>query len=414
MMSYYLLIDTNVPQLLGSTLYDSWDKASMMFVQVMFQKLYNKSTQEELNKLLSQIYIQEYNLFGFPNGIITMDITYKYLIRTINNTKTYIDISTLNLQLPSYVISENVKSDKTNKTNKTNKSIKQNPLEDISKLLKTMNEKSQKTKSFIPNVLPEVKTNNNDLNVVSDNFSCYEEEEILNNVSSNSGLFGDNDDDDWYSEYDDLEKIKDVIDKLEELKKEKEKQVKEEEEELNKEVMNSEQYLTQLNNSKRQMRVDQDKEEQRKNIFESGKYTYKKISEDIESGKLNLVPALFSDKYPIYKFLDKKQLLDTDKDYVTYLKLFNVLKKDEKNHINSDKAGFVPHNIHYLTEEEQKKYLPHTQQFTDLITEFMEDNQKSDTNINSFDQVLSDLDHEIIPSDQQDLTMQDNPSTFPL
>ena len=92
-------------------------------------------------------------------------------------------------------------------------------------------------------------------------------------------------------------------------------------------------------------RVEQEKEEERFRIFESDKRVYDKIKIDITKEKIseNNIPELFATKYPIFKFMDLNNLLNTDNDYDTYKSLYDNIKGQESN----TKEEYIPHNVHY-------------------------------------------------------------------
>ena len=66
----------------------------------------------------------------------------------------------------------------------------------------------------------------------------------------------------------------------------------------------------------------------------------------------NKISILFKDKYPIFKFMDGKNLLNTDDEYLHYVNMHDELYPKKMHNIET----YVPHNIHYLDEVEKNKY----------------------------------------------------------
>lgn len=109
------------------------------------------------------------------------------------------------------------------------------------------------------------------------------------------------------------------------------------------------------------------------------------MKQDIVTHKLleSKISVLFKDIYPIYKFMDSKDLLNTEDEYIHYINIYNEIfpkLKEEREDV------YVPHNIHYLNEIEQKKYENIKSANKDMLGDYFNKNRKS------LDQVLSKLD----------------------
>jgi len=92
-------------------------------------------------------------------------------------------------------------------------------------------------------------------------------------------------------------------------------------------------YLSELNNQKTLLRKAKDKSEQKMKIYESDKNSYCKINANIkkildpEEQKLaerNISP-LFKQKYPIFKYMEDNNLLNTDGEFDVYCELFDSM-----------------------------------------------------------------------------------------
>src|SRR5690606_18439055 len=128
--------------------------------------------------------------------------------------------------------------------------------------------------------------------------------------------------------------------------------------------------------------------------FLGDKKTYKLIRRDVISEKINEkdISELFTQKYKIFKYMEENNLLDNtnnndnddnnndndndddeyieeivdvldqtmDKDYFIYSELSqsftDVNKTKNKNKNKKDISQYIPHNYHYLSNEEQMKF----------------------------------------------------------
>ena len=97
-----------------------------------------------------------------------------------------------------------------------------------------------------------------------------------------------------------------------------------------------------LGDDKRELKQLREREEESWNIFESDKNIYKKMKQQIENGKLseNNIPELFSHKYPILKFLDEEQILDTEDDYFTFIEMYDEVYNKSKAEKNNQKKYY--------------------------------------------------------------------------
>jgi hypothetical protein len=146
-----------------------------------------------------------------------------------------------------------------------------------------------------------------------------------------------------------------------------------------------------LGDKRREHFKNKEKEEENKNMFIANKKAYYLIKRDIEDQKIteSNISVLFKDYYPIYKFMDRNQLLDTDDEYVQYVNIYNELYPKQSFSVES----YVPHNIHYLNDDEQKKYDHINKSNKDMIEAFIE-NSKPTNNRKSLEEVLLDIDRE--------------------
>jgi hypothetical protein len=251
----------------------------------------------------------------------------------------------------------------------------------ISETDKEIKNKIQQIDSIIKNNIIDTKTQQLDSVIIEDD----NVEQIDLSITEHKENFDDNN-------HDPNELLK-MIQELTEMKnKENErleqlKTVAEKEEEKLSELCNE------LGDRRRENFKNKEKEEENRNMFIANKKAYYLIKRDIESQKIteSKISVLFKDYYPIYKFMDQKQLLDTDDEYIQYVSIYNELYPKKSFSVES----YVPHNIHYLNEDEQKKYDNINNSNKDMIESFINNNTNTTTsNRKSLEEVLLDIDRE--------------------
>lgn len=149
-----------------------------------------------------------------------------------------------------------------------------------------------------------------------------------------------------------LDLLKEEIDKMKSLKdKEKEKfdklkvVVTDNEKNYGEQVYN-------LNNKKRELKNKKESVEQKIKKFNADKQAYLLIKNDIKNKKIGEenISVLFKEKYPLFKFLDEKNILNDPNAFDTYTLLQEELYPQKK----IMELPYVPHNIEYLGEDEKK------------------------------------------------------------
>lgn len=259
---------------------------------------------------------------------------------------------------------------------------------------------------------------------------------ILNGISSNSKLNGDNKivnpdivrpmnsvlydqedtnnnnvvDDNKSMDLDsdiDPDELKKVIDSLKQTKEMEMKKIEELKKKNDEEIDNFSQLCNNLGDIKRNKRRLYEREQEKKNRFNANKYAYFKIKQDIVDGRLteDKISELFVNEYPIYKFMDENKIMDKEDEYIIFNKLYDEMyNKDKSSTAKTD--TYVPHNINYLSPEEQEKYKDVIDKNKDIIDEFIEkksENKKSH-NYPSLEQVLNDLDSDDELGDVENVT----------
>jgi hypothetical protein len=193
------------------------------------------------------------------------------------------------------------------------------------------------------------------------------------------------------------ENLKKTLDTLQELKQKGTEKLNNLKKVYDDDIKNFSKFCNDLGDVKRELRRNIDREKERRNKFEANKNAYRKIKKDIDDGKLteNKISELFINEYPVYKFMDEKNLLDKDDEYIVYLNLYNELYSGKKNEDNT-KQEYIPHNINYLSDKEQMKYKNIKEDRKDIIDEFI---SKSTTpkKYPSLDEVLNKIDNENLP-----------------
>jgi hypothetical protein len=188
----------------------------------------------------------------------------------------------------------------------------------------------------------------------------------------------------------DINQLKKQMDDLLRLKEQEEAKLNVMNKTYNKDYQNYTKYFDDLNDQKRFMRVDKERAEEKRRVYEANKRAYYMMTDDIKKGDLleEKISPLFRDKYPIYRFMDEKGLLDQDDEYETFLRLFNELYPEDEEETSKD--DWIPHNYHYLTDEQREKYKNSKLKHKDEIEEFIEKNVEKKT-IPPLNEILEQL-----------------------
>lgn len=192
----------------------------------------------------------------------------------------------------------------------------------------------------------------------------------------------------------DPELIDEMYNRTVSMFEEKNKELEEKKNSLEKQTKNYGRFIDKLNDEKRIIRVLEEKEEQRKRIFESDKSVYYKVFKQLEDGKITEkhIPIFFKEKYPIFKYMDEQSFLEDEKEYSIYLLLFNKINSKEEDKRIGDKVKSL--NIfqqYYLDEDELADLNNVYEEHKDVIdnfVEFMKEHVAS--NIPSFDEAMAD------------------------
>lgn len=235
-------------------------------------------------------------------------------------------------------------------------------------------------------------------------------------------------------EIDDPNKLLDIINALEDKKKNSESELKKIKNKINFDLENLKEYNYEKSYIKNNLNKEKEEQEIAKRIFESEKnYTYPKIKKDIEENRSseNNIPSIFLSKYSIYEYMDNNNLLEDDDAFDIFQSLYNkVIKsnKEKEDNTNNDEHEiydekksdeFIPHNVHYLDEENKKKYLKkkqRTQPLEDILTELdnkekelKEDNLQSSNDVDNNNNIDEDNINEYSNSNNN-LDFSDNDS----
>ena len=151
--------------------------------------------------------------------------------------------------------------------------------------------------------------------------------------------------------------LDDISKKIKELEEQKQLEAKELDE-LRRTQKEKDELVASVNSElsyqKNKIKIEKERLEEKKRVFECDKGIYIKIKQEIANEKIqeNQVPLLFATKYPIFKIMDEKDELDKENDFSVYLDYCESLKEP----IQNAKKIFIPHNINYLPEGERKKF----------------------------------------------------------
>lgn len=139
--------------------------------------------------------------------------------------------------------------------------------------------------------------------------------------------------------------------------------------------------LDNITEEKHKLRREEEKKEADRKVFKHDKKVYRLIKKDIDNGKINEdgLPVLFESKYPIFEFMDSNDMIvlndeHDEEEFTLYREFYDDAYPEIKEAEQNKHSGYVPHNLHYLPEEEQKKYEGIKERQTDVIDEFIQKN----------------------------------------
>lgn len=181
--------------------------------------------------------------------------------------------------------------------------------------------------------------------------------------------------------------------KLQEMKEFQEKEMEKFSKDHEKDVANLSKYISKINDEKRWIRKEKEREEERRRVFEADKGVYYRMKQEIREGKRDEdnVPFLFAQKYPIFSFMDEKDLLNDEEDqYELYVGFYEELYPKKPR--EEEEEEYIPHNINYLTEDEQAKYAKVKKDHSDDIEELLK--KSASHKYPSLDDILDKLDKE--------------------
>lgn len=189
-----------------------------------------------------------------------------------------------------------------------------------------------------------------------------------------------------------LDMLEETMKSLEALKNKEKNELSNLKQNIDKELDTFSQQCNDLGDVRRNHKRNKDREEQRKNRFIANTEAYAKIKEDIMAGKLqeNKISEsiVFKEEYPIFKFMDQNDLLDKDDSYDIYLSIYDEMYVETK----PENKEYVPHNINYLSEEDQKKFSHIKNDTKDMIDNFI--GNKKPKSYPSVEEVLESIDND--------------------
>ena len=200
-------------------------------------------------------------------------------------------------------------------------------------------------------------------------------------------------------------------DELAEYERMLEEAQREEEEALEGMKDNLEKSLEQLEadadehaNRKMQEQREKEREVERKRKFEVDKGVYFQLCNQIRVGDMteDKIPPLFKDEWPIFKFMAKEDILDKDEEYDVYLEL----TKDRRQQTSG--GEYVPHNLAYLSKEEQAKYAHIIDKGSDDIENMLKltKNHKPIPTLDELNRQLDEEDEEEVEEAEEDADIE--------
>ena len=378
---YLSLIDTELKLLTSYNI--NLLKTDLNFDHLFIVEEFN-TEQPKIYPLILKIYKFNFMTFNIyyksKNSFITTD-TENYIDDLIDSIKNSVD----KLSNKNNVFYKRSTKQSNIKTNNNEKIKLKDFFEETQNTLKNINNINLNKKSVIPDKnnkedelsLESIETNDN--NNVGNNSEISPEKTPFNTVITKVNNYNNNiniDSDDLKNiDADDLKK---QIEYLQKLKLEEQNKIDNLKKDQEKELDNFSNFNDKLNDDKRFFLREKERYEERKRKFEADKTVYKRINNDLQEGKIEDVPILFKEEYPLFQFMWEKNLLNIDGDFELYMNLYNSLY-DKTN--NEDDKPYIPHNINYLCKEEQEKYKDVQEKYKDEIDNFM-NNKKTYPSLN--------------------------------
>lgn len=173
-------------------------------------------------------------------------------------------------------------------------------------------------------------------------------------------------------------------------------------------VENYSRFHNELNQERRLVHMNKERQMEKHRVFDTDKGIFYRMREEIRLGKRqpDNIPTLndLDKKFTIFRFMDAKELLDKEDDYVIYCCLYDETYPKPKK---TDGESYIPHNYHYLSPEDQAKYDNIRKTHKDDIEDFIKNETQP---IPSLDSVLQQLDDEDDLVDENDVRFDDEPT----
>ena len=119
---------------------------------------------------------------------------------------------------------------------------------------------------------------------------------------------------------------------------------------------------SEITKEKKLTALEKERQEDAYKKFVANKQAYKKMigayNNSNKEFNIDAIPDFLIREFDILQTMDEMHILDTDDEYILFKELYNDAYSDLKNTSNSNdiKSAFIPHNINYLPEKEQKQY----------------------------------------------------------
>ena len=155
------------------------------------------------------------------------------------------------------------------------------------------------------------------------------------------------------------------------------------------------QHAENTNDERREIRRLKEKNEERERIFFSDVGVYCKFMSKVSANRARIdkPPPMFADKFPIFRYLDQHQLLESDNAYELYQLMFNEIYIEPTGSDYDSADVVVPFKINYLDQSQldflrtqcTKNELGHVELFKQLH------NKEIAAKFRSVDEILNDL-----------------------
>lgn len=247
----------------------------------------------------------------------------------------------------------------------------------------------------------------------SSDFTTEEEESFESYENSDAESIFDPDKlDDNDLEDLDPEELERLYEESQQIVNQKENELRNKKETLESKMKNYGRYVDRINDEKRMIRIIEEKEEQRKRIFDADKTVYYKVTKQLDEGIITQkeIPIFFKHKYPIFRYMDESSLLEDENEYKIYLLLFNEVNNKDNDMKTNDKSKLInTYQQNYIDSDEKQSMNDIYEKHKSIIINFSNyhHNYFSST-IKSYEEIIAEVSDDTEEDDEETINVNND------